>query len=178
MRRVGQSGPADAVAAERAEGTGKAIPVDQASEPHQRMLRIDQVHERRAEEFGLLGRRRFGRLRRASARRRGDGLTPLGSHQPGWDFAGFSPVADRNLANANTCRSQKAKAFRGVRRFSRATTYTIVWSLARSIVIGTGHCVVLAPVISQLTVLRYPLIAPLIIAGDLLRRVPGHAQPE
>jgi TctA family transporter len=42
-------------------------------------------------------------------------------------------------------------------------TYTIVWSLARSIVIGTGHCVVLAPVISQLTVLRYPLIAPLIM---------------
>jgi hypothetical protein len=56
MRRVGQSGPADAVAGERAQGGGEAIPVDQASEPHQGMLQIDQVHERRAEEFGLDGR--------------------------------------------------------------------------------------------------------------------------
>jgi hypothetical protein len=52
----GQSGPADAVAGERAEGGSEALPVDQASEPHQGMLRIDQVHERRAEEFGLDGR--------------------------------------------------------------------------------------------------------------------------
>jgi hypothetical protein len=56
MRWVGQSGPADAVAGERAEGGSEALPVDQASEPHQEMLRIDQVHERRAEEFGLAGR--------------------------------------------------------------------------------------------------------------------------
>jgi hypothetical protein len=56
MRRVGQSGPADAVAGERAEGSGEALSVDQAGEPHQGMLRIDQVHERRAEEFGLDGR--------------------------------------------------------------------------------------------------------------------------
>jgi len=32
----GQSGPADAVAVERAEGGSEAIPVDRASEPHQR----------------------------------------------------------------------------------------------------------------------------------------------
>jgi hypothetical protein len=56
MRRVGQSGAADTVAGERAEGGSEAIPVDQASELHQGMLRIDQVHERRAEEFGLAGR--------------------------------------------------------------------------------------------------------------------------
>jgi hypothetical protein len=43
-----QSRPADTVAGERAEGGSEAIPVDQASEPHQGMLRIDQVHERRA----------------------------------------------------------------------------------------------------------------------------------
>jgi hypothetical protein len=56
MRRVGQSGPADAVAGERAEGGSEALPVDQASQSHQGMLRIDQVHERRAEEFRLAGR--------------------------------------------------------------------------------------------------------------------------
>jgi hypothetical protein len=56
MRRVGQSGPADAVAGERAEGGSEALPVDRASQSHQRMLRIDQVHDRRAEEFGLDGR--------------------------------------------------------------------------------------------------------------------------
>jgi hypothetical protein len=39
-------------------------------------------------------------------------------------------------------------------------TYTIVWSLALSNVIGTGLCIVLAPGISQLTAIRYPLIAP------------------
>jgi hypothetical protein len=87
------------------------------------MLRIDEVHERRAEEFGLLGRRRYGRHRRAPARRRGEGITPLGRHQQGWDFARFSPAADRDLANADTCRSQKAEAFCGVRRCSRATIY-------------------------------------------------------
>jgi hypothetical protein len=61
MRRVGQSGPADALAVERAEveraeGGSEAIPVDRASQAHHGMLRIDQVHERRAEEFGLAGR--------------------------------------------------------------------------------------------------------------------------
>jgi TctA family transporter len=39
-------------------------------------------------------------------------------------------------------------------------TYTIVWSLALSNVIGTGLCILLAPGISQLTAIRYPLIAP------------------
>jgi type IV secretion system protein VirB4 len=92
------------------------------------MLRIDQVHKRRAEEFGLLGRRRFGRHRRAPARRRGEGLTPLGRHQRESGFASFSPLADSNLANADICRSQKAKAFRGVRRFSRATSYVLTFA--------------------------------------------------
>jgi hypothetical protein len=88
------------------------------------MATVDEVHERRAEEFGLVWRRRFGRHRWAPARRRGEGITPLGGHHQGWDFARFSSLADRDLANADPCRSQKAKAFRGVRRFSRATTYT------------------------------------------------------
>ncbi|TQF77516.1 tripartite tricarboxylate transporter permease [Elioraea sp. Yellowstone] len=39
-------------------------------------------------------------------------------------------------------------------------TYTIVWSLALSNVIGTALCILLAPGISQLTAIRYPLIAP------------------
>jgi hypothetical protein len=81
------------------------------------MLRIDQVHERRAEEFGLVGWRRYGRHRGASARRRGEGVTRLDRHQRESGFASFSPLADSNLANADTCESQKAKAFRGVRRF-------------------------------------------------------------
>jgi hypothetical protein len=56
-------------------------------------------------------------------------MTPLGRHQPGWDFASFSPVAGSDLAKsdlakADTCRSQKAKAFPGVRRCSRATNNT------------------------------------------------------
>jgi hypothetical protein len=127
MRRVGQSGPADAVAGERAEGSGEAIPVDQASEPHQRMLRIDQVHERGAEEFGLVRRRRFGRLRRASAQRRGEGLTPLGRHQRESGFARFSPVADRDLANADTCAGRKPKESRRPPRSSRATTKHFRW---------------------------------------------------
>jgi hypothetical protein len=65
----GQSEPADAIAVERAEGGGEVLPVDQAGEPHQGMATIDEVHQRRAEAFGLVGRRRFGRHRRAPARR-------------------------------------------------------------------------------------------------------------
>jgi hypothetical protein len=60
------------------------------------MLRIDQVHERRAEEFRLLGRRRFGRHRWASAQRRGEGITRLDWLQRERGFASFSPVADKN----------------------------------------------------------------------------------
>jgi hypothetical protein len=36
-----ESGPADTVAVERAEGGGEALPVDQARQAHQGMLRID-----------------------------------------------------------------------------------------------------------------------------------------
>jgi hypothetical protein len=122
MRRVGQSGAADTVAGERAEGGSEAIPVDQASEPHQGMAALDSVHDRRAEEFRLVGRRRFGRHRRASARRRGEGLTPLGRHQRKSGFARFSPVADRNLANANTCAGRKPKGSCLSPRSSRATS--------------------------------------------------------
>lgn len=39
-------------------------------------------------------------------------------------------------------------------------TYTIVWSLALSNVIGTALCILIAPGISQLTAIRYALIAP------------------
>jgi hypothetical protein len=56
MRRVGQSWAADAVAGERAEGGSEALSVDQASQAHQGMATVDEVHERRAEEFGLDGR--------------------------------------------------------------------------------------------------------------------------
>jgi hypothetical protein len=45
-----------AVVEERAEDGSEALPVDRASEPHQGMAALDSVHERRAEEFGLLGR--------------------------------------------------------------------------------------------------------------------------
>jgi hypothetical protein len=106
----------------RGEGGGEALPVDQASQAHQGMAAIDEVDERRAEEFGLVGRRRYGQRRRAPARRRAEGITPLGRHRRGGDFARFSPVADRRLANADTCRSQKATAFRGLRRCSPGTS--------------------------------------------------------
>lgn len=43
-------------------------------------------------------------------------------------------------------------------------TYTIVWSLAVANVIGTALCIVLAPGIAKLTQVRYPLIAPFMIA--------------
>jgi putative tricarboxylic transport membrane protein len=39
-------------------------------------------------------------------------------------------------------------------------TYTIVWSLALSNVLGTALCIALAPAIAHLTALRYALIAP------------------
>ena len=43
-------------------------------------------------------------------------------------------------------------------------TYTIVWSLAVANIIGTALCIVLAPGIAKLTQVRYPLIAPFMIA--------------
>jgi hypothetical protein len=76
---------------------------------------------RRGGHEGCSRRRRYGRHRQAPARRRGEGIMPLGRHQQERGFAGFSPAPDQSLANADTCRSQKAKAFCGVRR-SRATT--------------------------------------------------------
>jgi hypothetical protein len=54
-----QSRPADALAVERPEGGGGAIPIDQAGQAHQGMPAADEVHQGRAEEFGLLGWRRF-----------------------------------------------------------------------------------------------------------------------
>jgi hypothetical protein len=50
-----QPGPTDAVAVERAEGGREALPVDQAGQAHQGMTAIDEGHQGRAEEFGLLG---------------------------------------------------------------------------------------------------------------------------
>jgi putative tricarboxylic transport membrane protein len=44
-----------------------------------------------------------------------------------------------------------------------STTYTIVWSLALANVIGAGLCLLLAPFISQLTRIRFPLIAPFML---------------
>ncbi|MCC2098014.1 MAG: tripartite tricarboxylate transporter permease [Hyphomicrobiales bacterium] len=44
-----------------------------------------------------------------------------------------------------------------------STTYTIVWSLALANVIGAGLCLMLAPFISQLTRIRFPLIAPFML---------------
>lgn len=43
-------------------------------------------------------------------------------------------------------------------------TYTIVWSLAVANVLGTALCILLAPGIAKLTLVRYPLIAPFMIA--------------
>ncbi|WP_157070116.1 tripartite tricarboxylate transporter permease [Aureimonas frigidaquae] len=43
-------------------------------------------------------------------------------------------------------------------------TYTIVWSLALANLLGTALCIVLAPGIAKLTQIRYPLIAPFMIA--------------
>ena len=43
------------------------------------------------------------------------------------------------------------------------TTYTIVWSLALANVLGAGLCLFLAPFISQLTRIRFPLIAPFML---------------
>jgi hypothetical protein len=118
-----QSGPADTVAVERAEGGGEALPVDQVSQAHQGMATVDEVHERRAEEFGLLGRRRLWRHRQAPARRRGDRITRLDWLQQERGFASFSPVADRRFANANTCAGWKPKESRRSPRSSRATIY-------------------------------------------------------
>ncbi len=44
-----------------------------------------------------------------------------------------------------------------------STTYTIVWSLALANVLGAGLCLFLAPFISQLTRIRFPLIAPFML---------------
>ena len=42
-------------------------------------------------------------------------------------------------------------------------TYTIVWSLAIANVLGTALCILLAPAIAKVTVVRYPLVAPFMI---------------
>lgn len=42
-------------------------------------------------------------------------------------------------------------------------TYTVVWSLAIANVLGTALCIVLAPWIARLTIIRYALIAPFMI---------------
>jgi hypothetical protein len=119
-----QSGPADTLAVERAEGGGKAIPVDQLREVHQRMAAVDEVHQGRAEEFGLLGRRRYGRHRRAPARRHTEGITAFEGLQQGRGFARFSPAPDRDLANVNTYAGRKTQGSRGLPRCSRPTTYS------------------------------------------------------
>ena len=42
-------------------------------------------------------------------------------------------------------------------------TYTIIWSLAIANVLGTGLCILLAPGISRLTLIRYAVIAPFMV---------------
>lgn len=42
-------------------------------------------------------------------------------------------------------------------------TYTIVWSLAIANVLGTALCILLAPAIAKVTIVRYPLVAPFMI---------------
>lgn len=42
-------------------------------------------------------------------------------------------------------------------------TYTIVWSLAIANVLGTALCILLAPGIAKITIVRYPLVAPFMI---------------
>lgn len=42
-------------------------------------------------------------------------------------------------------------------------TYTIIWSLAIANVLGTALCILLAPQISRLTLIRYSLIAPFMV---------------
>jgi hypothetical protein len=116
-----QPGPADALAVERAEGGGEALPVDQARETDQGMAAVDQVHQGRAEEFGLLGRGRYGRHRWAPARRPAEGITPLDRLQHGRGFARFPPAPDCDLANANTSAGRKPQEACGIPRCSRPT---------------------------------------------------------
>jgi putative tricarboxylic transport membrane protein len=42
-------------------------------------------------------------------------------------------------------------------------TYVIIWSLALANLLGTALCIVLAPGIARLTLIRYPLIAPFML---------------
>ncbi|MFN6954619.1 MAG: tripartite tricarboxylate transporter permease [Acetobacteraceae bacterium] len=42
-------------------------------------------------------------------------------------------------------------------------TYSIIWSLAIANVLGTGLCILLAPGISRLTLIRYAVIAPFMV---------------
>jgi hypothetical protein len=116
-----QPGPADALAIERAEGGGEAIPVDQAGQAHQGMAAIDEVHQGGAEELGLFLRRQYGRHRRAPARRCADRITLPRQLQQGSGFARFRPALRRRLAIADTFGGQKAEEFRGLRRSSRLT---------------------------------------------------------
>jgi hypothetical protein len=118
-----QPRPADALAIERAESGGKAVPVDQASQTRQRMAAIDEVHQRRAEELGLLGRRRLGLHRRSPARRRLERITPPDRLQQGREFAKFWLVLRRRLAILNTSASRNPAESRGLPRCSRATRY-------------------------------------------------------
>ena len=87
-----QPGTVDARAVERAEGGSEAISLDQTRAAHQGMAAIDELHRRRAEEFGLLGWRRYGQHRRAPARRRPAGITASERLQPGRGSAGGWPA--------------------------------------------------------------------------------------
>jgi hypothetical protein len=125
-----QPGPADALAVERVEGGGEALPVDQAGQAHQGMAAIDEVHQGRAEEFGLLGRRRYGGiggLLRGDAPTESRRATAFNSRV----FARFSPAPGRGLAIANTYESQKAEESPGLRRCSRLTCLQLFAAVQR-----------------------------------------------
>ncbi|MGE3646042.1 MAG: tripartite tricarboxylate transporter permease [Beijerinckiaceae bacterium] len=44
-----------------------------------------------------------------------------------------------------------------------STTYTIVWSLALANVLGAGLCLLIAPAVSQIARIRFPLVAPFML---------------
>jgi hypothetical protein len=100
---------------------GTKVKADDSLDANRSAATVDEVHERRAEEFGLVRRRRFGRHRQAPARRRGEGIMPLDWLQHERGFASFSPAPNRSLANADTCAGRKPQESRRSPRSSRAT---------------------------------------------------------
>ncbi len=112
-----KAGPADTLAVERAEGDGEALPVDQARQAHQGMAAIDQVHQGRAEEFGVLGWRRLRRHWRSPG-----GDAPRESRRSAAinrsaELQGFQPLRTARLQTrilAPTEKPRKPEGFRVV----------------------------------------------------------------